>query len=1227
MAASKIILDKKLLKTLDPLSELSFDKLDELVNKSSIEDIPAGRMLFKQGERDKRTLFLLAGQVELASIGDSRSKVIRAKSREAKQALANEVPRSQTCRTKTDATILAIDSDLLEILLDDNPSGTYEVDELSSDDSSYWMMRFLQSRAFLNLPTENIQALLMALEEMPVEKGQIIIQQGARDNYYYIVQKGKCSVSRRPAPNAAEMQLAILSEGDGFGEEALITNGARNASVTMLENGILMRLKKEDFLQHLANPLIQYTDEKDVLAEIAKGSLLIDVRNHDEYQRTRVEGSVNIPLSMLRLKLEGMNNNRNYILCCSDGARSAAAAFLLTQHGLTCHVLRGGLDKANIKLPEANLSVSVAPKVETSKTQAADRNFKAAEEKAEKLKQQAQKARDEARAIAQRVEEAEATRRKAAEEVERQQQEELNQRDAAIRSAKMRIESEATRARKAEEKAAKLKLEAKAVSQKAEEELQRIKKEAEAVKKRQQSLDESLKRAEQITAEANRAAQEARQQAEKEAAKIRREAEEEARRLREEMEATTRKILAETEAARKKQEAERQAAMATVRLKEKEAEEIRKQAQLEADRMREKMQSEHSKLLEQAEKERQEKEAERQAAIEMARRKASEAEEIRRQAELDAQKLRSTLSEQEASLLAVREKTDRERQQMLEEAQQQAQKVIEETSRKADAEAEAIRRRAEEDAQQLQRELEEARMDLEASRNKIAKKEQLQREALLEESRKQAEELIKQSALNAEKEAEAIRRQAKEEARQLQRELEETRQQLEASRNSFAETGRIQGETLLDESRKQAEDLIKQSTLSAELEAEKIRQQARQEAEQLRAELANARAQIQETISQARSSGSQQRDNIISDAEQHARELVLEANRKAEEEAKRIRIAAELEAQRMREELEESRRQLAEQAQNIKKVQAINARIEKEKQQKASQAKKQQTIAARSQKKQAQARIMAEQIKARLEQAEQQRQSDEAQTNAEGISLAEVTLKRIGDRIILEGANDVFIFKEPSVPAIQEDIPELQSVVSQDENELPSFTVDSQDDPVATPFNSQEFEKAMRERDEVLKQAHKSKRKGLFTVAASLVITIAAAGAFLFYQPGLQPELQLSETKPAPQLKAKASINPVNNLKQAIDIPSKLAIANEESRLRQEAEAAFDGLVEKWNALVASATAPSIVQDEPVPVMDAPFIEEEPLPAAPKQKTEVDGNNIAVDESNTATDGNEANLP
>ena len=1108
MTSSKTILDKKLLQTLAPLSELSHDKLAELVNKSQIKDFSAGSGLFKQGDNDSHTFFLVNGQVELIEAGKKKPRIIKAKSKEAAQPIAQELPRPCSCRTKTEATVIIIDSNLLEILTNDNSSGIFEVEELGSDDSGFWMMRFLQSRAFLKLPTENIQSLLMAMEEFPAAKGEIIIHQGAKDDYYYIVQSGKCSVSRRPAPKAEALQLAILKEGDGFGEEALITNGKRNANITMLEDGVLMRINKKDFLNYLAKPLIQFTEEKDVLESVSKGSLLIDVRTQEEYRATHVEGSVNIPLSMLRLKLDGLNPTRDYILCCNNGSLSAAAAFLLTQHGLTCHVLKGGLEAAKIQLPEPNLSVNVAPK-DNRKIQAADHNRKLAEEKAEKIQKQAQVAKNEADQLAKRVAAAEQAQRKAEQEVARLQKEELAQRDNAIRSAKMRIEKEATRARQAEEKAAKLKLEAKAISDKAAEELQKAKQEATNVAKRQKALDESLKQAKEIASEAEKVAAHARKQAEQEAAQIRKQAEEEAQRLRAEMEETTRKILEEAKRTKEQEEAQRREALNSVRQKEQEAEAIRKQAETEAAEMRSALEAERDKLLRDAEEKQQQEEAKRRATIESEKKQAAaEAEEIRRQAQLEAEKMR-------AELLA-------------------------------------------------------AQKEFQASVDQAKAKEQEQRQRMLEKAQEHAQQVINDTTLKAEQEAETIRQQAEQEAEQLRMELESARKQIEETHATTTEVERIKREALLEESRRQAQALLKQNAEKAAHDAELIRQKALAEAEQLRNELSKAREQIEGTVAQAQALSGQQKEQIISEAQERAQQVINEATRKAEQKAESIRLQAQKEAEQLRLELERTRIELAEQAAQAKQEQAEQIRQAKIRKEQARKKREQQE-------KEAQARKMAEQIRAKLEKVEEERQSAEAEKTASGMSLAEVNIKRVDDRIILEGAEDIFIFKEPT--AEQEDIPVLGqdriAPSTQEEDELPSFNIEGDDTPAVTPFNAQEFNRARRERDEVIARAARSKRKGIFAVAASIFVTLAVGATFIVLKPELLQQSMLAQQNNGPELTAKASINPVADLNKAVNVPSALAVKKQESKLLQEAEDTFNQMVNKWKDLVAVETTPA----------------------------------------------------
>ena len=58
--------------------------------------------------------------------------------------------------------------------------------------------------------------------------------------------------------NREGIKLAELGVGDTFGEEALIAEAKRNATVTMLTDGVLMRLNKQDFRELMNEPLLQW---------------------------------------------------------------------------------------------------------------------------------------------------------------------------------------------------------------------------------------------------------------------------------------------------------------------------------------------------------------------------------------------------------------------------------------------------------------------------------------------------------------------------------------------------------------------------------------------------------------------------------------------------------------------------------------------------------------------------------------------------------------------------------------------------------------------------------------------------------------------------------------------------------------------------------------------------------------------------------------------------------
>ena len=139
------------------------------------------------------------------------------------------------------------------------------------------------------------------------------------------------------------MPLAELGDGDAFGEEALLSEGKRNATVIMESDGLLMRLSKEDFNHLLKEPMLKEVDLEQAKAMVKQGAVLIDVRMETEHKAGSIKGSVNIPLFMLRLKAEGFDSKKKYICYCETGRRSQAAAYIMSEAGFDSHVLKGGL--------------------------------------------------------------------------------------------------------------------------------------------------------------------------------------------------------------------------------------------------------------------------------------------------------------------------------------------------------------------------------------------------------------------------------------------------------------------------------------------------------------------------------------------------------------------------------------------------------------------------------------------------------------------------------------------------------------------------------------------------------------------------------------------------------------------------------------------------------------------------------------------------------------------
>ena len=84
--------------------------------KAVIEEIAAGRTIFKQGDTDKKTIYLVDGEITMTSKSGEVISVTTGTDA-AKHPLANFQPRKHTAVAKSACKITRIDSDLLDILM------------------------------------------------------------------------------------------------------------------------------------------------------------------------------------------------------------------------------------------------------------------------------------------------------------------------------------------------------------------------------------------------------------------------------------------------------------------------------------------------------------------------------------------------------------------------------------------------------------------------------------------------------------------------------------------------------------------------------------------------------------------------------------------------------------------------------------------------------------------------------------------------------------------------------------------------------------------------------------------------------------------------------------------------------------------------------------------------------------------------------------------------------
>ncbi|MEZ5440679.1 MAG: cyclic nucleotide-binding domain-containing protein [Lysobacterales bacterium] len=336
--------DVSRLKDLYPLDSLRPEHLEALTREGELSVHARGEQLFRAGDQDERTVYLLSGEVR-GDYPDGRQKSISGGSLQGRYPLGDLQPRrfTATVCSDTDAEVLSFDRRFVEKVLTFDQlvrSGRFRTDP-GDPDASRWAFRLLQSKALRKVPAGSLERLFTRFEPINVKDGQTIIREGDDGDYFYVIKEGAAAVSQMQ--DGGQAVLAYLVRGDSFGEDALLSNNVRNASVTMIKDGALMRLAKSDFGELLKQPVVEWITPGKASILVRQGAGVLDVRLREEFEERSIKGAINLPLYRLREDVGELEKGRRYVCYCNTGERSAAAAFVLSKLGFEAYALAGGL--------------------------------------------------------------------------------------------------------------------------------------------------------------------------------------------------------------------------------------------------------------------------------------------------------------------------------------------------------------------------------------------------------------------------------------------------------------------------------------------------------------------------------------------------------------------------------------------------------------------------------------------------------------------------------------------------------------------------------------------------------------------------------------------------------------------------------------------------------------------------------------------------------------------
>jgi putative peptide zinc metalloprotease protein len=235
----------ELIDALPIFEDLPEDILSDLAGRVQVRSFPAGKSVFRQGDRPDAFYVVRQGVLHVIEedLDTGKERVLRTLGRGesfGELGLVDGAARTATVRAVVDAQLFEVDEATFDRLLSD----TIHVPEFAKTFQHVAELRQIPS--FAALGADDLAEVLEHGDWVNVAPGETIIEQGAEGDAFYAIRSGQVEVYKDGESSGS------LGPGSHFGEVALLMDVPRTATVVATTPARMFRLDRDGFERAIA---------------------------------------------------------------------------------------------------------------------------------------------------------------------------------------------------------------------------------------------------------------------------------------------------------------------------------------------------------------------------------------------------------------------------------------------------------------------------------------------------------------------------------------------------------------------------------------------------------------------------------------------------------------------------------------------------------------------------------------------------------------------------------------------------------------------------------------------------------------------------------------------------------------------------------------------------------------------------------------------------------------